>query len=152
MKKNDNKINCDKGKRQEQKIGKSITLNYHQRQMIKNIVQKSMDFQKHKQEKAAATFASDSSNSDNHDTTKNLSEIGISSSSIPEKSGDYFLFDYRCALLHISARKALKKGKLGTARNFYKLFLYEWSGDRLDTSIAHTYFLWAFIRTKSERF
>merc|ERR1711988_415137 len=100
IKKNDNKINRDKEKRQEQKIGKSITLNYHQRQMIKNIVQKSMDFQKHKQEKAAATFASDCSNSDNHDSSNNSSEIGISSPSIPEKSGDYFLFDYRCALLH----------------------------------------------------
>jgi len=58
-------------------------------------------------------------------------------------------FDYRCALLHISARKALKKGKIDIARNFYKLFLYEWSGDRLDTSIVHTYFLLALLEQKA---
>jgi len=69
-----------------------------------------------------------------------------------QPSKDYFLFDYRCALLHISARKALKKGKLSTARNFYKLFLYEWSGDRLDTSIAHTYFLWALLEQRAKDF
>jgi len=97
-------------------------------------------------------YSSSSSSEDNDDNNNEEIIKKNKYKTKQEEVADYFLFDYRCALLHISARKALKKGKLSTARNFYKLFLYEWSGDRLDTSIAHTYFLWALLEQRAKDF
>lgn len=57
--------------------------------------------------------------------------------------------DVRCALLHISARKAIKSGKMEIARRFYSLFVYKWSGHRTENAIAHTYFLWALLEQRA---
>lgn len=58
--------------------------------------------------------------------------------------------DVRCALLHISARKAIKSGKMEIARRFYELFLFKWKGYRTENAIAHTYFLWALLEQRAE--
>ncbi|GAB5030773.1 tpr repeat-containing protein [Nannochloropsis oceanica] len=58
--------------------------------------------------------------------------------------------DVRCALLHISARKALKSGKMEIARRFYELFLFQWKGYRTENAIAHTYFLWALLEQRAK--
>jgi tetratricopeptide (TPR) repeat protein len=58
--------------------------------------------------------------------------------------------DVRCALLHISARKAIKSGKMEIARRFYELFLFQWKGYRTENAIAHTYFLWALLEQRAE--
>lgn len=58
--------------------------------------------------------------------------------------------DVRSALLHISARKAIKSGKMDIARRFYSLFVYKWKGARNENAIAHTYFLWALLEQRAE--
>jgi len=35
---------------------------------------------------------------------------------------------------------------------FYKLFLYNWQGYQKDAAIAHTYFLWALLEQRQQKF
>ncbi|CAM9222526.1 unnamed protein product [Phaeothamnion confervicola] len=59
--------------------------------------------------------------------------------------------DLRVARLHLSARKAIKRGRPVWARSFYELVMYHWNERPCDCALAQSYLLLGLLEQKEKR-